>query len=80
MAHKAKLTPRRLKVVECILNGLKEGEIEDALCMSPSTLKEHFVGIFNLLGLDPSRHQRVQLVYFWNCELFQIGLKELGLI
>ena len=44
-----------------------------------STVKNQLQEIYRKLGIDPrDKSGMVKLAVYMNCELFQIGLKELG--
>ena len=54
--NKYQITKRESEIVKLILSGKSNKEIEDILCISILTVKNHIYNIYNKLGIN-SRHQ-----------------------
>jgi DNA-binding CsgD family transcriptional regulator len=64
-----------MNIVNGILDGQKYVEIGKSLHLSSNYVKQEASKLCRMLGVV----SRLQLANYWNCELFQIGLKELGI-
>ena len=64
--------------MEALSKGLSNKEIGEELLITERTIKAHIRQICSMLGIR--RANRVRLIYYWNCQLFQIGMRELELL
>jgi two-component system nitrate/nitrite response regulator NarL len=48
----AKLSPRQLQVLQCMVNGYSNKKISDTLHVSEETVKSHVTAIFRNLGVE----------------------------
>lgn len=75
-----RLTKSEARTVRWLAEGMGPTEIAKVSHRHLQTVKTRLFFIYTKLGLnDSERHRRVLLAVYLNCELFQIGLKELGL-
>ena len=70
------LTPRETECAILIADGLKDRDIADAMHVQVDTVKKFVHDVMVKTGT----FNRVQLAVDWNCELFQIGMRELGIL
>lgn len=81
-----KLTNQEIRVSALVAQGCDSHAIAAELSIRPGTAKQHRARVYRKLGIDSEktwRHafqQQLKLAFWWECELFQIGLKELGLV
>jgi DNA-binding CsgD family transcriptional regulator len=75
-----KLTPREIELARLIADGFAPSAAATESGLAPSSVRNRLKLIYRVLELNGPYSKVVRLAYFWNCELFQIGLKELGLI
>jgi len=67
-------------VAKQLAEGLAGREIARNLGKTHRTVKLQLGNIYRKMNLSDRRvNPYVKLAVWWNCELFQIGLKELGL-
>jgi hypothetical protein len=71
------MTPKRLKLLECLAQGMHEQEIMAELKMTRSALCQMKWRMYRQMSLPENRHQHVLAAVYSQCELFKIGLKEL---
>ena len=75
------LTPTELNLASMVASGTGAAGIARQTGKDLMTVKNQLKVLYRKLGISSSDHAiRVKLAVYWNCELFQIGLKELGLI
>lgn len=81
------LKPEDLAVIKGICDGLPNVEIGKRLGIGTRTVKGRLTRIYKILDINwPSEHERgfdhrrVILACRWHCELFQVGLRELGIL
>jgi DNA-binding NarL/FixJ family response regulator len=82
VAHRT-ITPRQLQAVELLARrGLTNQQIAQELGIRPGTVKFFLGQVFALLNIPTAEgfRGRQRLTYLWNCELFQTGMRELGLV
>jgi DNA-binding CsgD family transcriptional regulator len=70
------VTHAEVTAIREIANAFTDPEIAQKLGISQPATKARLARVFEKLGV----RSRVQLAVYWECELFQIGLRELGLI
>lgn len=81
-----RLTASDLAVIRLLAEeglGAGDRELAEALGVATRTVKGRLTHIYAKLGVpyySDEGHPRVRLAYWWNCELFRIGAKELGLV
>ncbi len=74
------LTPTELKIAALVADGLGQSEIVRRTGKCPTNVKNRLRAIYTKLQVDdPGFHPHVRLGVYLNCELFQIGLRELKL-
>jgi len=75
-----RLTANESRIVGLIADGLGPTAIAQEKGTAVHTVKTQLTLVYLKLGLDdPSLHHYVRLGIYMNCELFRIGLQELGL-
>ena len=80
------LSPREKDVVRLLVEeglGATTGEIAQELGISERTVKAYLSRIYYKFGVPLQEEMgmpRIRLAYWWNCELFQLGLKETGIL
>jgi DNA-binding NarL/FixJ family response regulator len=82
---KAPLTPRQIEVARLLATrgiGSTNLHIAKRVGITERTVKAHLNGIYQKVEVPHNGPylKRVKLACLWNCELFQIGLKALGLV
>lgn len=65
-----RLTAREIEVVACIVKGLDNQSIAQALCISEKTVKNHLTHIFNKLNV---RNRTQTLIYALQHKLMTLG-------
>lgn len=70
------LTAQELRVVEILVCGRSNREIAADLGVTVRCIKSYILRLFRKTGTK----NRIELARAWSCELFQIGLHELGLL
>lgn len=76
---RAPLSPTQVQIAALVAEGAHLRDITEARRSSMSTVKNQLQEIYRKLGIDPrDKSGMVKLAVYMNCELFQIGLKELG--
>lgn len=74
-----RLTNSEIEVLDFLAqNGKNHVAIGDALGKSPLTVRNQVQGAAEKLNIN-GRHRLLTIMRYWRCELYQIGLKELGL-
>jgi DNA-binding NarL/FixJ family response regulator len=79
-----KLTPREMAVAGLVAEGFDGPMIAKELGIKSGTVKNYVHKVYCKLDFPASDdwhgdELRIKLAVLWNCELFQIGLRELGL-
>lgn len=63
-----------------LADGIGPTEIAEETGMALQYVKNRLGKIYAMMQLnDPRVQPRIKVAEYWNCELFQIGLRELGL-
>ena len=82
-----KLTPRLRDVAALIALGWDTEAIAKELNISARMVRTYRSRIYATLEIPNPNHvwqrssrQRIMLAKWWGCELFQVGMKELGLL
>lgn len=78
VSKRCKITRKRMQVLDLLLKGHSNDEIAFISNQSVRTVKVNIRVLCGILGINPTN--RIRLVHYWNCELFQIGIKELNLL
>lgn len=65
-------------VMDWVAQGLSDREVGLKMGITHRTVKQHMHMIRANLCLSHIR--RIQLAAWWNCELFQMGLRHIGII
>jgi|SRR5580658_8611986 DNA-binding NarL/FixJ family response regulator len=74
------LTREELRVTALLGEGFHVKDIAQELRKAARTVKGQLRSVYIKLGLmDERRLPYVRLAVWWNCELFQLGLRELGM-
>jgi DNA-binding CsgD family transcriptional regulator len=75
------LSQTQVKILELVAEGESNAEIAAKLGCTPSTVKQGISRAGHMFGVDGELwHVRVKLGWYWSCELFRLGCKELGLM
>lgn len=74
------LTPIEVRVAALAAEGYGSTEIAEEVGTSVQTVKNQLGMVYRELDVPRNDLARIKLAVWWNCELFQIGLKELGLV
>ena len=80
------LTTRERQVAELVSEGCDTRTISHELGICERVAKSYRARIYCKLGIprstDPGRDSRARITlgYWWTCELFQVGLRELNLV
>lgn len=69
------LAPREIEVASLIAQGYRSHTIAEKLNLSQNTTR-HYARVIRKKTLCKSN---LKVAVYWNCELFQIGLEELGI-
>lgn len=78
---RVELTTSEEEVLSLLSRGYCTKEIGIRMEISARTVKSYLARIYFKLGVDPEKlHCHIRVATWWNCELFQIGLRELGMI
>lgn len=62
--------------------GMNIADVGRSLGVSERQVKTLLWRLYFKLGLaeDPELHKQIRLAVWWNCELFQVGLRELRMV
>jgi len=75
------LTPEELRIASLMGTGYGATGIAEETRKNLGTIKNHLSSVYRKLGVPHADYStRTKLAVWWNCELFQIGLQELGLV
>jgi DNA-binding NarL/FixJ family response regulator len=75
------LSSRQLQAIQLTIEGYTERDMAEAMGICLRTAKQHLYMAFDRLGIATiESHARIRLAVYWNCELFQVGLKDLGIV
>ncbi len=71
-------TSREIRIGEMLGEGMTLQEIAARLPEDYRTTKARVARLARKLGIEAnSKHTRIMIAIYWNCELFQIGLQEI---
>lgn len=77
------VTERERQVAELMAEGCDVHMIAQELRISLGMVKQYRVRLYRKLGISPGGkdyRQQITLGFWWSCELFQTGMRELGLV
>ena len=72
-------TVKELRIASLLSRGLSAAEIAAEIGTTKQTVKNRLRAIYAKLHMV-APNARVKFAIYWNCELFQIGLREVGLL